>query len=146
MKVEIKILNNAEAPYAVIYTSKLTEEIQNAIDILQNEEKSVITGTDSRETIAILEPSEIFMVRVEEQKIIIYSEKEKYKSSKRLYELENMLGNGFMKISKTTVINLKKIKCVEPSFKGMLYIVMKNGLKDYISRTYLPQFKKYLGM
>lgn len=146
MKVEIKISDSTEIPYAVIYTSKLTEEIQNALNILQNDEKPVITATDSRETIAVLEPSEIFMVRVEEQKTIIYSENEKYKSSKRLYEIENMLGNGFMKISKTTIINLKKIKCVEPSFKGMFYIVMKNGLKDYISRTYLPQFKKYLGM
>ena len=91
-------------------------------------------------------PNEIYMVRVENEKTIIYSEKDKYYSTKRLYQLEEQLGKGFMKISKSTVINLSHIKCVEPSFKGMMNLVMKNGCKDYISRKYLPNFKKYLGI
>ena len=86
------------------------------------------------------------MVRIENERTIIYCQKDKYLSSKRLYQLEEQLGKGFMKISKSTIINLSHIKCVEPSFKGMMSLVMKNGCKEYISRKYLPDFKRYLGI
>ena len=76
----------------------------------------------------------------------IYDKNCKYRSSKRLYELEKILGNDFIRISKSTIINLKEIDSVEPCFNGIMYIKLKNGTIDYISRKYLPNLKKYLGL
>ena len=39
-----------------------------------------------------------------------------------------------------------KIDRVAPSLKGMMFIMLKNGLKDNISRKYLPGFKEALGL
>lgn len=144
LKVELKISKEVKEPYAVIYSDSLTDEITSAVMYLENTGK-IITGEDNGR-IAVLQPSEIYMVRVENEHTAIYGENKKFLSQKRLYQLEQQLGNGFMKISKSTVINLSHIKCVEPSFKGMMSLVMKNGLKDWISRKYLPDFKKYLGI
>lgn len=144
LKVELKISKEVKEPYAVIYSDSLTDEITSAVMYLENTGK-IITGEDNGR-IAVLQPSEIYMVRVENERTAIYGENKKFLSPKRLYQLEQQLGNGFMKISKSTVINLSHIKCVEPSFKGMMSLVMKNGLKDWISRKYLPDFKKYLGI
>lgn len=144
LKVELKISKEVKEPYAVIYSDSLTDEITSAVMYLENTGK-IITGEDNGR-IAVLQPSEIYMVRVENERTAIYGENKKFLSQKRLYQLEQQLGNGFMKISKSTVINLSHIKCVEPSFKGMMSLVMKNGLKDWISRKYLPDFKKYLGI
>ena len=144
LKVELKISKEVKEPYAVIYSDSLTDEIASAVMYLENTGK-IITGEDNGR-IAVLQPSEIYMVRVENERTVIYGENKKFLSPKRLYQLEQQLGNGFMKISKSTVINLSHIKCVEPSFKGMMSLVMKNGLKDWISRKYLPDFKKYLGI
>lgn len=144
LKVELKISKEVKEPYAVIYSDSLTDEITSAVMYLENTGK-IITGEDNGR-IAVLQPSEIYMVRVENERTAIYGEDKKFLSPKRLYQLEQQLGNGFMKISKSTVINLSHIKCVEPSFKGMMSLVMKNGLKDWISRKYLPDFKKYLGI
>ena len=144
LKVELKISKEVKEPYAVIYSDSLTDEITSAVMYLENTGK-IITGEDNGR-IAVLQPSEIYMVRVENERTVIYGENKKFLSPKRLYQLEQQLGNGFMKISKSTVINLNHIKCVEPSFKGMMSLVMKNGLKDWISRKYLPDFKKYLGI
>lgn len=144
LKVELKISKEIKEPYAVIYSDSLTDEITTAVMYLENTGK-IITGEDNGR-IAVLQPSEIYMVRVENERTVIYGENKKFLSPKRLYQLEQQLGNGFMKISKSTVINLSYIKCVEPSFKGMMSLVMKNGLKDWISRKYLPDFKKYLGI
>ena len=86
------------------------------------------------------------MVRVEDGDTVIYSEKQKYRSRKRLYELAQQLGKQFMQISKTTLINLSYMDSIEPGFSGTLLLKLKNGSKDYVSRKYLPDFKKYLGL
>ena len=67
-------------------------------------------------------------------------------SKKRLYELSSQLGKQFMQISKTTLINLSYMDSIEPGFSGTLLLKLKNGCKDYVSRKYLPEFKKYLGI
>lgn len=144
MKVELKFSSAVKEPYAVIYSDSLTDEVASAVMYLENTGK-IITGEDNGK-ISILQPNEIYMVRVESERTIIYGRDKKYYSSKRLYQLENQLGKNFMKISKSTIINLGHIKCIEPTFKGMMKLVMKNGCTDYISRKYLPNFKKYLGI
>lgn len=144
MKVELKISSEIKEPYVVIYSNSLTDEVTSAVAYFENTDK-IITGEENGR-ISILQPDEVYMVRIECERTVIYSLDKKYFSSKRLYQLENQLGNGFMKISKSTIINLGHIKCVEPTFKGMMCLVMKNGCKDYISRKYLPDFKKYLGI
>ena len=144
LRVEIKLSEEIKEPYAVIHTNAVTEEIQRAVEIFEAR-GSVITAKEG-EKIIILRPEEIYMVRTENKEVVIYCETKKYLSGKKLYELEGMLGEDFMRISKSTIVNLKKIASVEPSFNAMMYLVMKNGCKDYITRTYLSQFKKYLGL
>ena len=57
-----------------------------------------------------------------------------------------MLSKDFMRISKSIIVNLQKIKNVEAVFSGMLLLHMKNGSKEYVSRTYLPKMKEFLGL
>lgn len=144
MKVEIQISPDIEEPYAVIYSNQMTDEIQRIYDKIRYCD-NVITAIDN-EQIIILHPSEIYMLRIENERLVIYCQQKKYISNKRLYEMENLLGSKFMRISKSTIINLKKLSSVEPSFNGTMLVVLKNGDKDYISRKYLPAFKKYLGL
>lgn len=144
MKVKIEIKEDAEFPYAVIYTSEVTSEIQRAVSLLSMK-SNIITASD-RDKIIILNPDEVFMVRVEASETVIYCRDKRYLSKYRLYELLDTLGNSFMRISKSTIINLKKIDCIEPSISGMMKIYLKNNLNEYISRRYLPDFKKYLGL
>ncbi|MBO5210006.1 MAG: LytTR family transcriptional regulator [Lachnospiraceae bacterium] len=144
MKIKIQISPDIEEPYAIIYSNTMTEEIQEIADKL-NSSQNVITAIDN-EQIVILEPTDIYMLRMENDQLIVYCKQKRYLSNKRLYEMEKILGNNFMRISKSTIINLKKISCVEPSFNGTMLILLKNGSKDYISRKYLPKFKKYLGL
>lgn len=144
MKVEIQISADIEEPYAVIYSNKMTDEVQHIYEKIQSG-GNVITAIDN-EQIIILQPAEIYMVRMENEQLIVYCQQKKYVSGKRLYEMEQLLGNRFMRISKSTIINLKKVNSVEPSFNGTMLVVLKNGDKDYISRKYLPAFKKYLGL
>lgn len=145
MKVNIDISAEYREPFAVIHTDKVTEEIQRMIDIFSNSETPV-TAFQNEEDIVVLQPKDIYMVRVENGDTVIYGAKQKYRSRKRLYELANQLGKQFMQISKTTLINLSYMDSIEPGFSGTLLLKLKNGDKDYVSRKYLPEFKKYLGL
>ena len=145
MKVSIDISAEYKEPFAVIHTDKVTSEIQRVIDVLGTSE-TPITALLNEEDIVVLQPKDIFMVRVEDGDTIIYGARNQYRSRKRLYEIAEQLGKQFMQISKTTLINLSYMDSIEPGFSGTLLLKLKNGSKDYVSRKYLPEFKKYLGL
>ncbi|MBR3606771.1 MAG: LytTR family transcriptional regulator, partial [Lachnospiraceae bacterium] len=133
-------------PYVVIYADEVTDEIQRVLELLRDQKEAFITALEKEENIVILQPKEIYMVRVEAGETIIFGEKQKFRSRKRLYELEQQLGRQFMQISKSTLVNLSYMDSIEAGFNGTLLLKLKNGCKDYVSRTYLPKFKKYLGL
>ena len=145
MKVSVDLSAEYTEPYAVIYTDKVTDEIRRMLDIFCTSE-TPITALQNEEDLVVLQPKDIYMVRVEDGTTIIYGENQKYRSGKRLYEIGRQLGKQFMQISKSTLINLSYMDSIEPGFSGTLLLKLKNGCKDYVSRTYLPEFKKYLGL
>lgn len=145
MKINVDISSEYKEPYAVIYTNEVTDDIQRMIDIFSSKDSPII-ALQSNGDMVILQPSEIYMVRVENGETIIYAEKYNYRSRKRLYEIGQQLGKQFMQISKSTLVNLSYMDRIEPGFNGTLLLKLKNGCKDYVSRTYLSEFKKYLGL
>lgn len=144
MKVSVEITPGVKEPYAVIYTAQVTEEIQRTIDLLGTGDTPVTAYHE--EKLIILQPEDIFMVRVEDGDTILYGAKQKFRSRKRLYELSIQLGKQFMQISKSTMVNLSYLDSVEPGLGGTMLLKLKNGCKDYVSRKYLPDFKRYLGL
>ena len=144
MKVNVELSKEYVPSFAVIYTDAVTDEIQKAIDLLGTNDMPIIAQHEDR--IEVIRPEDIYMVRVENGETVIYTEKEQFYSRKRLYEVLEQLGAGFMQISKQCVIRLARVKSVEAGFSATLLLKLSNGLSDYVSRTYLPDFKKYLGL
>ena len=144
MKVEISISPDITEPYAVIHSNAITKQVENAVKALQSQDN--VFRVNDNERIIILKPEEIFMVRVENTQVIIYSKNKHFTTKKRLYEVSQTLGSGFMQISKSAIVNLKQIDCVEPTFKGMMQLIIKKGSNKSISSNYRPAFKKYLGL
>ena len=62
-----------------------------------------ITALRNEEDIIVLQPTDIFMIRVENGDTIIYGENDNYRSRRRLYELKEQLGNSFMQTIKISV-------------------------------------------
>ena len=146
MKVNLFLSNEIDESYADIHTNQLTENIKKAVSILENDEFNNILPVKKGSDIVFLDFNDIYMVRVEDKQVRVYSENSVYPIKKALYQVEDELNLSFIRISKTTIVNMKKIDRVAPSLKGMMFIQLKNGLKDNISRKYLPNFKKALGL
>ena len=151
MKVQLVVSKDIEEPYAEIHTNALTDNIQKVMALLENEDftdeivgnKSILAVKKEKD-IVFLDFDDIFMIRVEDKQTKVYSEKHGYTIKKPLYQIEESLDHNFVRLSKTTIVNLRKIKRVTPSLKGMMFIELNNGLKDNISRKYLAEFKRAL--
>lgn len=117
MKVSIDMSPEYREPYAIIRTDKMTEEIQRIADLLGGTGIPVAAVKNSGD-IAILQNSEICMVRIESGCAVIYGKNEKYRSNKKLYELLEQLGPDFMQISKSAIVNMRHIDSLETGFSG----------------------------
>lgn len=146
MKVNLFVSRDIEEPYADIHTNELTDNVTKAISILESDESNEMLAVKKGSDIALLEFSDVFMFRVEDKQVKVYTDNSEYLIKKPLYQVEETLTSDFVRISKTTIVNLKKIERVAPSLKGMMFIQLKNGLKDNISRKYLPDFKNALDL
>ncbi|MDO5301561.1 MAG: LytTR family DNA-binding domain-containing protein [Tissierellia bacterium] len=144
MDVRLELSEKYQTPHAVIHTHAITPEVQRALDYLRLQPSPLTAQKD--DTTVILKPREVYLIRIEGSKTIIYTQREHYHTKKRLYQLVDQLGEDFLQISKQTVVNMAHIHSVEASFNGTLLLKMKNNLTDYVSRKYLPQFKAYLGL
>jgi DNA-binding LytR/AlgR family response regulator len=146
MKVNLFVSRDVEEPYADIHTDELTDNITKAMSILESEDSNEMLAVKKGSDIALLEFSDVYMFRVENKQVKVYTDSSEYLIKKPLYQVEETLGSDFVRISKTTIVNLKKVERVAPSLKGMMFIQLKNGLKDNISRKYLPDFKQALDL
>ncbi|MEE1156359.1 MAG: LytTR family DNA-binding domain-containing protein [Methanobrevibacter sp.] len=146
MKVDLFFSRDISEPHAEIHTNELTDNIHQAIALLEDDSKMDMLAVKKGKDISFLDFDEIFMIRVEDKQVIVYTQEDKYSIKKALYQVEESLNPSFVRISKTTIVNIKKIDRVAPSLRGMMFIMLKNGLKDNISRKYLPEFKKALDL
>ena len=148
MKVECKISTDYKEPYAVLHLNKMTQTMAEIISMLEKEETDSLTliGTKARKTY-FLKPEDISLARTEGREIVCYDKlKNRYILDKPLYELERILDIHFVRVSKSTIVNIRQINHVEASLNGTMELVMKNGITDYISRNFRKIFKERLGL
>ncbi len=148
MKVECKISTDYKEPYAVLHINRMTPTVAEIISLLEKEDMALLTliATKDRKTYFI-KPEDISLIRTEGREIVCYDKlKNRYLLDKPLYELENIFDIQFVRISKSTIVNISQINHVEASFNGTMELVMKNGITDYISRSFRKVFKERLGL
>jgi len=148
LKAEIRLSSDINEPYVTIHSGTLTPEIEELAKRIENENLSGNVFAVKRENlIYILEPNEVQIVRTEGNEIVAYNmAKKRFIVEKRLYEVETLLGLQFIRISKSAIVNIRQIDHVDVRFSGMMNVVMKNGINEYISRRHMGDFKKRLGL
>lgn len=148
MKVECKISAEYKEPYAVLHINKMTDSVGEIISMLEKENANSLTLIAKKDkNTYFIKPGDISLIRTEGREIVCYDKrKNRYILDKPLYELENMLAVYFVRISKSTIVNINQINHVEASFNGTMGLVMKNGVTDYISRSFRKSFKERLGL
>ena len=121
--------------------TKLVEDIKTLI----NDNETWLTGYSEGEVYRLL-PSEISCFMVENNKVYALTDKDKLQIKLRLYQIEEMIDSGFVKINQSCIANIKKIRKFDTSVSGMLTVTFQNGYRDYVSRRNLKSVKERLGI
>ena len=126
-----------------IYAHEKTELIEQ-IERLVVEDVEKIVGYQNG-SFCYLTAEDIYCVTVEANKVYAVTESERWLLKQRLYQLEALLGDSFMKINQSCLVNVKKIRRFDTSFSASLTVTMKNGYRDYVSRRQLRAVKERMG-
>ncbi|MCR5399718.1 MAG: LytTR family transcriptional regulator DNA-binding domain-containing protein [Lachnospiraceae bacterium] len=144
MKVEIRKAENYDKEEAVICAVSVTEDIRNAVDILRNNGMS-IPVTSEGDTLMVKTDS-IYYIESVDKRTYVYTKTGCHETKYRLYELEDMLGVGFLRCSKAMIVNIRKIRSVRAELNARLSAELLNGERLIISRGYVKELKKKLGI
>lgn len=145
MKITIEDLPDGGEDEIIIRCKQVDEHLLKLVYALKaGQEKLTVTrGTDILQVM----PNEVFYFEAVDNKVFLYLEKDVYETKQKLYELEERFrGTDFVRVSKSVILNLSKVKSLSPAFNGRFEATMKNGEKLIVSRAYVPVLKEKLGL
>ena len=146
MEVKIVIDENQTEPSLVIYTDRITPEVEAMVDKLRIDHNKQLLGYTGGE-IFIIEPSAITRIHTEGNKVVAICEEGAFQLKNRLYEIdEHPPTRFFIRISNSEIVNFEKVKSLDLSITGTITLKFKNGQKTFVSRRYVDKIKTHLGI
>ena len=110
MQIEIKLDENCKEPKIIVVTNKMTDEINEIMKRLSDEQPKMIAGFKD-DIVEVLEPFDIYRIFAAAGKVFAETNHGEYTLRLRLYEMEQRLdSNFFVRISNSDIINLRKVK------------------------------------
>ena len=88
------------------------------------------------------------MIKVEVQgtSLTYYTLGEVVKTTGRLYQVLENLNDNFVQVSRHSIINLNYLESLESGFAGNMVAILAKGLKTDVSRRYLRDLERELGL
>ena len=97
--------------------------------------------------IFMVKAKEILAVEVNKGETTIFTEERDYKTNEPLNAWESKLPKPtFMRIHRSCLVNIEKIKEVQPWFNQTYQVTIKKDLKLPVSRSYVQDFKNKMGL
>jgi DNA-binding LytR/AlgR family response regulator len=145
LKTIVEIIEKSKEETANFKVHEVTKSLQNVLSILKNE-KLFLVGEENGAHYKV-PYSNVFYIEVVDKKSFIYTQDKVYQSAEKLYQLEEKLfPHKFIRIGKSMLLNIEVIQSVSPTFSGRFEATLVNDERVAVSRKYVPELKKALGM
>ena len=145
MNITIEARQDGGEDAIIIRCKQIDEHLLKLVYALKAGQEK-LTATKGTDIVQVM-PKEIFYFEAVDNKVFLYLEKDVYETRQKLYELEERFrGTDFVRVSKSVILNLSKVKTLSPAFNGRFEATMKNGEKLIVSRAYVPVLKEKLGL
>lgn len=90
---------------------------------------------------------DVFYFESVDNRIFLYTRDDVMEVKQRLYELESILSDkDFIRISKSQIININKVKSLRPEINRTILATMCNEEQLFISRKYVPAIRSLLSI
>ena len=136
-QIEVKVISAKETP-----------KINSLLSYIKNFDKKVdsLLPVKTEDRILTIKIEEIIKVEVEKTELSFYTTNSVIKTNGRLYQILEKLNNDFVQVSKHGIINLNYLESLEAGFNGNMIAKLDFKQKTDVSRRYLPELEKKLGL
>ena len=145
MKIEIDIDEKYMDLGVKVTAPDLTPDIERIISLMRMMDMQIPVKRND-ETI-LLDVDEILYIEAVERNTFVYTKDSTYESALKLYEFEQQLPEkDFIRISKQSILNLRKVKSLKTDINRKIRATLLNGEQIVVSRTYAEDLRKRLGI
>lgn len=135
IKVEVKSAEQDSTINKLLaYISKFDKQERRLLPIKTNDR------------IVNIKMNTLIKIEVQATSLTYYTNEEVVKTTGRLYQVLEVLNDNFVQVSRHSIINLNYLEAIENGFAGNMIVMLANNLKTDVTRKYLPELEKELGL
>ena len=143
MKIRILKIAHNEPEELEIRCHEVTEEVEEIVTFVKSRQGRLTGVIEGRQYEVPV--TDIYYVEAVDNTVFIYGQQQIYKARQKLYELEGILRERyFLRVSKSLIINLMKVKSIKPALNGRYSAILQSGEEVIISRKYVSDLKRAL--
>jgi len=145
MKINLDIDGKYDDIEVIIRAPHLNNDIERMVAMMRMIDMQIAVRKDN-ETV-LLDTDKILYVEAVDRKTFVYTNTDTYESELKLYELEQQLiERDFLRISKQSIVNLRKIKSLKTDVNRKIRVTLQNGEQIVVSRMYSDELRRKLGL
>ena len=138
------MLESAKLPETeiIIRGDVTSEEVVSLLQLLRGKSTGKLVLYRQEEQY-IVDVRDIVFLETGGSKVLVYTGAEVYEAKQKLYELKELLAAwSFAQISKSTIVNIEHVKCIQAEFSGNYRIKLKSRKEVLtVSRKYFREFR-----
>lgn len=145
MKLSVEQIPHEDEEEVIVRCYDTQEKWVEAICAVTAGEVSV--SAFAKEKVYRLKLRDVYYFEVVDGRSFLYCEKSVFECRQRLYEFEELCRSSMLfRCSKSMILNADKIQYVRPSVSGRFEATLTNHEKVIISRQYVGELKRLLGL
>ena len=145
MKINLDIDGKYNDTEVIIRAPHLNNDIERIVAMMRMIDMQIAVRKEG-ETY-LLETDKILYIEAVDRKTFVYTTTDSYESELKLYELEqDLIQRDFLRISKQSIVNLRKIKSLKADVNRKIRITLQNGEQIVVSRMYSDELRRKLGL
>ncbi|RVU71379.1 MULTISPECIES: LytTR family DNA-binding domain-containing protein [Lactobacillus] len=145
MKVKLEINPDQAETEITISAAKMDDQVLKLYKMLQeNKDQPEQIEAFKDHVSYYLDLSEILFFETDSKVVMAHTAKQAYQVKYKLYELEDILGSSFMRVAKSTILNLDQIHAVTRSISNCQIQFSDSYKTVYVSRHYYRDLRNRL--
>ena len=145
MKINLDIDGKYDDTEVIIRAPHLNNDIERMVAMMRMIDMQIAVRKDN-ETY-LLDTDKILYIEAVDRKTFVYTNSDSYESELKLYEIEQeLIERDFLRISKNSIVNLRKIKSLKTDVNRKIRITLQNGEQIVVSRMYSDELRRKLGL
>lgn len=143
MLIKVFKIARSEPEEVEIKCHEETEEVKDIVTFVKSRQGKLSGNFEGKQYEIPI--ADVYYVEAVDNAVFIYGQANVYEAKQKLYELEGLLREKyFLRVSKSLILNLMKIKSIKPALNGRYSAILQSGEEVIISRKYVAQLKSAL--